>query len=206
MLRRRNMPFGRVIAIGALLLIVAAARPAGADSAYFNFDDVTPVPYPPVYTQGSITAAFSGQIAFAPQFRLTVLNVCLFCGSINFNRPMTGVSLTFVSTVGQFGQPDTFRADAFLGPNLVGSVSKVGTFDHGPFIPPGSWPEGQISYNGPAFDNIRFTNVVAIDNISVTAGSTTATAAPEPSALALALLPGGAGISAYARRLRRRSA
>lgn len=201
MIRRSQLPFGLVISVGALLLpAIVAARPAAAQSAVFNFEGIPAQPLPLTQTQNGISAVFTGpfSVAQGPQFRLLAGNVIVTSTGgfldVQFNRLIQSFSVIFASTASNLGVPDTFEADTFLSNSLVGTGTAVGTFTHGPFIPPGSFPEGQLVYTGPVFDRIRFSNVVAIDSLSVTA------AAPEPSGLALLALP----CAAYARRLRRR--
>jgi hypothetical protein len=93
-----------------------------------------------------------------------------------FSAPQTSISLNFAtnSVAGVL-----FNLNAFSGASAVGSAAASGV------IPLGfSFPEGVISFSGPAFDRVVLSSSAldfAIDNVTVDA-------IPEPGALSLLTL------------------
>jgi hypothetical protein len=110
--------------------------------------------------------------------------------TIVFSAPQTSISLNFAtnSAAGVF-----LNLSAFSGASAVGSAAASG------IIPLGfTFPEGVISFSGPAFDRVVLSSLAldfAIDNVTVNA-------IPEPGSLSLFTF-GALGSLAFA-RLRRR--
>jgi hypothetical protein len=93
-----------------------------------------------------------------------------------FSAPQTSISLNFATN----SAPGVlFNLNAFSGASAVGSAAASGV------IPLGfSFPEGVISFSGPAFDRVVLSSSAldfAIDNVTVDA-------IPEPGALSLLTL------------------
>jgi hypothetical protein len=110
--------------------------------------------------------------------------------TIAFNQDLTALSAVFATA--DFGTPSPITLTAFLGSAQVGSVTVAGT------VPAGfTFPEGEIAFDGPAFNTVVFSSTApdfAIDQVA-------ATPAPEP---ALSAMVGLGLIGIGALRFRRK--
>jgi hypothetical protein len=120
--------------------------------------------------------------------------------TIGFSAPQTSISMNF-ATNSDSGVP--FDLSAFNGATAVGSSTATGTFPCCGF----EFPEGVISFSGPAFTSVILSapaaDGFAIDNVTVSAVPTV----PEPSSLSLVAFVGFVSLCVSAiTRLRRRGA
>jgi hypothetical protein len=108
---------------------------------------------------------------------------------ISFSSPLAAISLVFATA--DFGTPSPFTLTTFNGGTQVGMTSSAG------FVPPGfTFPEGEIAFEGAAFNRVELATTApdfAIDQVA-TVG------APEPGAVWIA----GMGLVALGCLRRRR--
>ena len=164
----------------------------GSTDPIFNFDsDAVGKATAFTDTVGGLSATFTtsgdpGGFVVGPTFFATLTgNVLLDPGpaglnnltlTIAFSAPQTSISMNFATDT-LIGVP--FDLSAFNGATLVGSSTATGTMPSGFFF-----PEGVISFSGPAFNRVVLSAPTAldfaIDNVNVNV-----TAVPEPGSLSL---------------------
>jgi hypothetical protein len=189
-----------------LVLLVGSSALLRAAPINYNFDtDVIGKATSFTDTASGLGATFSsssdpGGFVVASTFLSTLTGNVLFdpgpAGlnnltlTILFSAPQTSISIDFATNSG-LGVP--LNLDAFNGASAVGSTSATGS------IPANfSFPEGVITFSGPAFNMVTLSSTAAdfaIDNVTVTA-------APEPGSFWLLLL-GVLGFSSF--QVQRRS-
>ena len=206
--------------IGLAALLVCVFTPGLFADTVFNFEDFpegSPTPF--TDTVAGLQASFSSDsdpggftvftvLPCMPMFETLTGNVLVnivrpdLTLTIDFSAPQTSISMPFATDTGEPEQGVPFDLTAFNGASEVGSASATGV------VPPGfMFPEGVLSFSGPAFDSVLLSAPAAdgfvIDNVTVNAAPTV----PEPSSLSLVAFVGfvGLGVSAIT-RLRRRGA
>ena len=178
----------------SILLLLCQSTPA----AIFTFDDLFPFDTTPLTIIGDgIAGTFSspqgGVFLVAPTdaFSTLVGNSLVDSDTemnqldIVFSEPLRSISMFFALNTPLLS--DVLRLDAMLAGSIVGSNSAIGS------VPPGfSFPEGNLSFSGAIFDQVRLSSSAvdfAIDNVNVTSASI-----PETSAVLLV----GAGLAVLA--------
>ena len=180
--------FTIVLAITATIVLATASTASTASGQTFDFETVpvgTTVPLS--MTRGGLAATFTAAAGFGVQpapFLATLTGNVLRDAdaatgplTILFSAPLAGVSLRFATNevLGTAG----LTLEARIGAALVGSVSVPG-------VVPDEWlyPEGVISFTGPAFTSIVLSSTAsdfAVDDVVVTQAGVV----PEPNAAAL---------------------
>jgi hypothetical protein len=110
---------------------------------------------------------------------------------VSFSADLNAIEFDFATA--DFITPSPLTLDAYLNSQLVGSITETGQFLGG------SFPEGEIAFDGSAFNNIVISSLApdfVIGNINVN------TAAPEPGLFAILGL-GFAAIVFGSARMRR---
>lgn len=175
----------------AFAIVLATIASATASTAWGQTFDFEPVPVgttmPLSMSSGGLAATFTDGAGFsvqpAPFLNTLTGNVLRDFDAtshpltITFSAPLTGVSLRFATNevLGTAG----LTLEARLGAALVGSVSVPG-------VVPDEWlyPEGVISFTGPAFTSIALSSTAsdfAVDEVVVTRAGVV----PEPNAAVL---------------------
>ena len=171
-----------------LLLATGAICAAANASTIFNFDnDSLGTATNFTDTQNGLSATFSstadpgGFVVYSSIFETLTGNVLGDPGpagqnnlalSVAFNHTISAVTLNFATS--DFNVPSPLTLTAYQNANQVGSVSSAGGFLSG-----FTFPEGEISFSGSAFNQLVISSAAtdfAVDNIAVVE------AVPEPAA------------------------
>jgi hypothetical protein len=178
------------------LPMVLLSAAANASVFNFNFDGDNPGTSTTFTdTVGGLSATFSssadpgGFVVYPTMFETLTGNVLGDPGpafmdnlalDVSFSQSLSAIELNFATS--DFVSPSLFTISAYQNSHLVGSVSSTGRFLSG-----FTFPEGEIAFEGAAFNNVVISSAAtdfAVDNINV---ATT----PEPGFLA----PLGIGLS-----------
>jgi hypothetical protein len=168
-----------------LVLLSAAANA----SIVFNFDgDSIGTSTTFTDTVGGLSATFSGSadpggfVVYPTMFETLTGNVLGDPGpafmdnlalDVSFSQDLSAIELDFATS--DFVTPSLFTLNVYENSDLVGSVSSTGQF-----LPGFTFPEGEIAFDGAAFNNVVISSAAtdfAVDNINVAT-------APEPGTLA----------------------
>ena len=174
-----------------LLLAAGAICAAANASTIFNFDNDSPGTATNFTdTQNGLSATFSsaadpgGFVVYSSIFETLTGNVLGDPGpagqdnlalSVAFNHTISAVTLNFATS--DFTVPSPLTLTAFQSATPVGSASSNGSFLSG-----FTFPEGEISFAGSAFNRLVISSTAtdfAVDNIAVVE------AVPEPAAYGL---------------------
>jgi hypothetical protein len=112
---------------------------------------------------------------------------------VNFSQDLSAITLDFATA--DFIAPSPFTLTAYENSVLVGSASTTGAF-----LPGFTFPEGEISFEGGAFNQVVISSTAtdfAVDNLNVT---------PTPEPGTLCLLGAGLILSGISSVLRRKGA
>jgi hypothetical protein len=187
----------------ATALYLGQSGTALAATATYDFEaQAPPTSTPFSVTNNGVTASFSspadpgGFTIFTSFFSTLTGNVLLDPGpagandlplTVGFSQPIDSISLLFALNTGDPSTPLTLVTD------VGGSKSATGV------IPPGfSFPEGALSFIGPAFSSVTLSTSamdLAVDDIVVTTA-----AAPVPEPGTWSLVSAGLGALAFVRR------
>lgn len=171
------------------LVVCATGAAANADSiAVFNFDaDSLGTATAFTDTANGLSATFSsngdpgGFVIYQSMFETLTGNVLGDPGpagqdnlmlDVSFSNELTAVTLNFATSDFVTASPLTLQA--YQGSTLVGSTAQTGMFLSG-----FDFPEGEIAFDGAAFNRIAISSAAtdfAVDNITVSA-------VPEPASL-----------------------
>lgn len=174
-----------------MMLLSAAANA----SIVFNFDGDSPGTSTTFTdTVSGLSATFSssadpgGFVVYPTMFETLTGNVLGDPGpafmdnlalDISFSQDLSAIELDFATS--DFITPSLFTLSAYENSDLVGSVSSTGQF-----LPGFTFPEGEIAFEGDAFNNVVISSAAtdfAVDNINVVT-------TPEPGTL----VPFGIGL------------
>jgi PEP-CTERM motif len=184
------MSFKRTLQL--LFAVGAMGATANASVAVFNFDtDALGTSTTFTDTVNGLSATFSsnadpgGFTILGSMFETLTGNVLGDPGPagqdnlslfVNFSSELTAVEFNFATS--DFATPSPLTLNAYQNSVLVGSTSATGMFLGG-FV----FPEGEIAFDGPAFNRIVISSTAtdfAVDNITAATA-----AAPEPGTLSL---------------------
>jgi hypothetical protein len=180
------MTFNKSLKLFLPMVLLSAAANA---SVVFNFDGDSPGTST-IFTStvSNLSATFSssadpgGFVVYPSIFETLTGNVLGDPGpafmdnlalDISFSQDLSAIELDFATS--DFLSPSLFTVSAYQNSDLVGSVSSTGQF-----LPGFTFPEGEIAFEGAAFNNVVISSGAtdfAVDNIA-------AVTAPEPGALA----------------------
>lgn len=175
------------------LILAPAVFTAAANASLFNFD-VNSLGTATNFTDtvSGVSATFSspadpgGFVVYPTIFQTLGGNVLGDPGpagldnlalTVNFSQALSAITLSFATS--DFSSPSPFTLTAYQNSNLVGSNTQSGMF-----LSSFSFPEGQLTFSGSAFNRVVLSSTAqdfAIDNINVSPSAST----PEPSALVL---------------------
>jgi hypothetical protein len=185
------MIFNKAVKLFLPMALLCAAANA---STVFNFDSDNLGTYTTFTdTVNGLSATFSssgdpgGFVIFPSMFETLTGNVLGDPGGppfannlaldVAFSQNLSAIALDFATA--DFSTPSPFTITAYENSALVGSASSTGSFLSG-----FTFPEGEISFAGDAFNQIVLTSTapdLAVDNLAVSPIA----AAPEPGNLSL---------------------
>jgi hypothetical protein len=173
-----------------LLLPMALLCAAANASIVFNFDGDNPGTSTTFTdTAGGLSATFSssadpgGFVVYPTMFETLTGNVLGDPGpafmdnlalDVSFSQDLSAIELDFATS--DFISPSLFTVSAYENSALVGSVSSTGQF-----LPGFTFPEGEIAFEGAAFNNVVISSAAtdfAVDNINVVTTPEPGTVAP----------------------------
>ncbi len=176
-----------------LILASAFFSAAANASLVFNFDANSPGTATGFTdTMGGLSATFSspadpGGFVIYPSFFQTLTGNVLgdpgpagldnLALTVAFSQNLSAITLSFATF--DFASPSPLSLTAYQNSNPVGFISQSGMFLSG-----FSFPEGQITFSGNAFNKVVISSTAqdfAVDNINLSPAAAT----PEPSALML---------------------
>lgn len=180
------MSFNKLVKLFLPMALLCAAANA---SIVFNFDgDNLGTATTFTDTVNGLSATFSssadpgGFVVYPTMFQTLTGNVLGDPGpafadnlalDVSFSQDLSAIELDFATS--DFVTPSLFTLNVYENSDLVGSVSSTGQF-----LPGFTFPEGEIAFDGAAFNNVVISSAAtdfAVDNINVAT-------APEPGTLA----------------------
>lgn len=170
MIYRERLRFRTILGLSAILLLATNAPLVQSET--FTFEEVPIGPLTTPLSQGAVRADFQGGLVIErPYYCLlgghVLESVSGHAMSVSFNQPLKSFRMSFATTDNPFGIPNSIRIETYLGPTLVSTHTQQGShFNLG--FSRSLLPEGIFSYTGPTFDRIKFTSVLAIDNLRIT--------------------------------------
>lgn len=182
------MTFNKSARLFLPMVLLSAA--ANASPVVFNFDGDSPGTSTTFTdTVSGLSATFSssadpgGFVVYPTMFETLTGNVLGDPGpafmdnlslDISFSQDLSAIELDFATS--DFLSPSLFTVSAYENSELVGSVSSTGQF-----LPGFTFPEGEIAFEGDAFNNVVISSGAtdfAVDNITVATAPEPATFAP----------------------------